>query len=278
MKSLSALLAISVFLLAAGCRSSASARKMARDLSRRAISALENRPFDGDSVGLAGRDVGIARGLAPDEALVHVAAGKLALTTGHDVGSWYKLSRYAPQAVETARREASAALQADPKSPEAWCFQAYIDILERRWDRVQDEVNRAWQLDSSAFEPYQLRAVSMRLLKRYDESRHFYMVADSHAVEMWQRKQVLAGLGEVARGVGDTDGQLALLHRLVELEPGNAWTTGLVAEWHMSHHRYAEAVIWWEKAVALAPFPRAVQQLAKAREAVRTGVAPAADD
>jgi len=239
---------------------------------------LQDHPFELDSVALAATQLGAAAKLSPDEAWVHIGNGQLALTTGHDMGSWYRLERFDPSAVALARREAALAIASDSLEPQAWCSSALIHILDKRWDLVQGEVNRAYLLDTSAFEPYHLRGVAYRMVKQYDKSRQFYLLADSHATTAGQRKQVIAGLSAVAKGQGDHFEELRLLMKDVETDPTNAWSYGMVAEWYMTQKRYAEAVQWWEKTVAIAPFGRAVAQLAKAREAVRTGVAPAPGD
>ena len=262
----------------ASCKPSPADRVKAKALAKSAYSTLENRPFEMDSVNVAIRQLATASTLSPDESWVHIGLGQLALTRGHDAGSWYKMKRYDPAAVEVARTEAAKALAADSAEPQAWCFSALLHILDKRWDLVQSEVNRAYLLDTSAFKPYHLRAVTYRLLKQYDKSRQFYKLADCHAVEIEQKKQVLQGLSEVAKGLGDYAEQLRLLMQVVENDPTNGWAIGLVAEWYMAQKRYPEAVQWWEKTVAIAPFPRAVDQLAKAREAVKTGVAIAPDE
>lgn len=262
----------------AACKPSPADRAKAKDLAKSAFSTLENRPYDLDSVRWAATRLAMATKLSPGESWVHLCKGQMALTRGHDIGSWYKLKRYDPASVEFARREAELALVADSTEPRAWCFSAFLHILDQRWDLVQSEVNRAYQLDTSAFEPYHLRAVAYRLVGQYDKSRQFYLLADSHAVEVGQRKRVLQGLSEVARGQGDDTEQLRLLLLGVENDPTSGWAVGLVAEWFMRRKRYPEAVQWWERTVALAPFPRALDQLAKAREAVRTGVVPAQED
>lgn len=268
-----------VFLAAfVACKPSPVDRSTAKELARSAYRSLVNRPYDLDSVRLAASKLEQASRLSPDEAWVHIGLGQLALTRGHDGGSWYKMKRYDTAAVAFARREAEKALAADSANAQAWCFNALIHILDKRWDLVQNDVNRAYQLDTAAFKPYHLRAVTYRLLKQYDKSRQFYLLADSHAVEIGQKKLVLQGLADVARGQGDHAEQLRLLMMGVENDPTNGWAVGLVAEWYMAQKRYPEAVQWWERTVAIASFPRARDQLAKAREAVKTGVAAAREE
>jgi tetratricopeptide (TPR) repeat protein len=257
------------------CKPSEQARSKARELSRAARATILANPYNGDSLTSAKLALQAAARLSPDEAWVHIGRGYLARAQGHgDGGSWYKAERFQPQLLAVARSEAAFAVAADPKEPIAWCLQSWIDALDGRYDKVQDDINRAHDLDSSLFEPYQTRAVVMQRTRHYEQAEIFARAADTHATEPWQKHMARQELATLAHVRNDRIEELRLLVLNAQDESDNGWTQASVAEWYMAEKRYAEAIPWWEKAVSLAPFRRAVEQLAKAREAVKTGVLP----
>lgn len=247
----------------------------ARDLAKRAYIALESRPYDRDSVAFADQSLAKAKRLAPEEVWVHIGLAHLALVRGHDGGSWYAGKMFDPNALGIAREEASKAVVDDPKEAMAWCMQGWVDILDKDFPRVQADVNQAYLLDTSLFEPYFLRAAALLGNRQYEKAKGFYLLADSHAVRPKQKANAHRGLSSVAYGQHDRAEELRQLLLQAAVEPDNGWGQSLVGEWYSREKRWPEAVEWWERTVALAPFPRAVEQLRKAREALRTGASPA---
>jgi len=76
---------------------------------------------------------------------------------------------------------------------------------------------------------------------------------------------VLGHRTSVAKVEGNAALQEQLLKEGIGLNPKNAYAYGEYAAFLMCKGRYRDAIVQWEQAIRIAPFPRAVSQLEKAK-------------
>ena len=83
----------------------------------------------------------------------------------------------------------------------------------------------------------------------------------------WDQAALLSQLEQMAEAHGDDAQQEKILKALIQLHPDSPWTHGNYAAFLYNRERYNDAVVEFEKAVALGSYPIAEEYLEKARRA-----------
>ena len=126
-------------------------------------------------------------------------------------------------------------------------------------------INKAKELDNGSFYPwyfegilYEKQGDFQAAIRAFDNAKS--KISMKHqSVMLNTRRQVIAQLTE------DAVLQEKLLKENIAQAPNNAHLYGNYGQFLMCQGRFREAVVQWEKALSIASYPRAVEQLAKAK-------------
>jgi tetratricopeptide (TPR) repeat protein len=169
-------------------------------------------------------------------------------------------------AVEKALAFAKRALELRPTESQASAQVARIYIIKKEYQTAWTLLNTAYDNDATNYYPWYLRgviAVKMndpkRALVQFDE-------AEKLAKHKYQHRQLNYQRQYIAKMNGDAAAEEALLKKNIQDNPDRANIYGNYAQFLKKHKRYDEAIAYWEKAIAISPYPHAIEQLKKTRE------------
>ena len=255
---------IAVLALSA-CAEQASAPS-AEDHARAALERLDAGSLRGGVLEQAAADVSRARQIDASDPWVAVASAELVLALGYRSGDGFRGRSYAPEAITHAERLLQPALQADPPLARAFLAQARIQILRGQRRQAWETLNTAYALQPQHHRPWLLRGVIALQMKdpqraktQLDEAERW---ADTKAAQI----AVLRQRVQWERQQGTSEGELAHLRRIIDIDPSAAHAHGNLGAVLLRMKRYEEAVQAYERALSIERYPLAEHQLAQARQ------------
>ncbi len=235
----------------------------AREIAHRVFYSIEEAPYGPGVLEKAATQLRLAASLDGDEAWVHIALSRLYLQAGFLSGDRFNLASYAADFIERAHIHAKRAVELAPSMSMSVSQLARIQIILKDRDNAWKGLSVAYKADPADFYPWFLRAVmeradSVRANKSLEE-------AERRATKLYQHRLVNLERIDLASGVKDVESAEKYHKKAIELEPGSAHAYGNYGHFLFWHKRYEEAVVQLEKAVAIFPYPLAVEELKRAK-------------
>ena len=234
---------------------------------------LEAYRFDARKVALAQRNLFWARLLSSDNHWVLLADSQAELVTGYRYGDRLRANAYEEAYLARARAHALTARERWPEDSMVMAHWARFQIIQGDLSEAWETLNQAHTLDRENFYPwYYLSVVNLRM--RYPEmAQQLLGRAEQHSSMHHQRVMVAHRMAHVARALEDLAAEEAAYLRVIELDPDAPQAYGNYANFLRNQGRYAEALEYYERAIAIRPYPLAVRGL----ERVRRKAADSAD-
>jgi tetratricopeptide (TPR) repeat protein len=231
------------------------------DSARSAFFAVEEKPYHSDVVHKAKRDVEQAYLQQPRDPWVLIALSRLALEDGYQRGWRDRLSSYSASAVDKALDYAKAAVSAGPSEFMAHVALARVQIITENYTGAWDSLNKAHDLDKQDFYYWYLLAVLA--FEKKDSHYAHTMVdgAERRARLTYQRRWVLELRGNLAHRENDVRAEEDAYRRSIELEPAEPQLYGNYANFLKQQHRYEDAITYYQRAIAIKPYPLAIEEL-----------------
>ncbi|WP_346837370.1 tetratricopeptide repeat protein [Microbulbifer sp. SAOS-129_SWC] len=198
-----------------------------------------------------------------DDPWVYLCASLATLVAGYDIGDWYSAGSFVPGTVERALQLAGRARSLAPGLSQAQAHYARVLIVEGKYKLAWEVLNKAHDLDAKSFYPWYFRGIVAEKMRDAQRASAYFDEAGQRVVLAHQRNLLNIHRQKVARLTRDFSGQERLLRENIDKNPGTAIYYGNYAQFLMAHKRYAEARTYWEKAVAINPYPHALKKLAE---------------
>lgn len=231
-----------------------------------AILEMEQHPFSGPVLEQSAQSLKQALQKTPDDTWANIGAAELYLRIGYKVGSRYKQDNYVPEALDNAYTLAQRAIELAPDNSRAYALLAKLQIIRGEYKTAWETLNQAHKLDPDSFYPWYYLTVLNRYYKLYDKAKYYADRAESLAQYTHQRRWVIGERKNIADATGDLKAEEQAHLALIALEPDRPHPYGNYATFLYYQKRYTEAVTYFEKAIAISPYPKAVELLEKSRQ------------
>ena len=239
-----------------------------RELAREAYYQIEANVFAWGRLEEAYTKINKAADQDPKEAYVYLAVSLGTLVAGYTIGDWYEMKTFAGDSVQQAMNYAQQAVTLDPNLSQAHAHLGRLLILKREFAEADQHLKKAKELEPTNFYPWYFEGVShekqghlVEANQAFDRAQQ-YTALKHHPLLILNHRQIVAKLSK--------DYTLAekLYKDGIALNPESAYAHGNYAQFLMCQGRYREAIVFWEKAISIVPYGRAIDQLAKAKEYV----------
>lgn len=240
--------------------------------AKRAFFALEAKPFDRETARKAAQAIGRAYKAEPNDPWVLVAASQAVLSDGYIKGDRSRLGSYDPDSVKRADELARRAVALGPREPMAHIQRARLQIIAEDFRGAWDTLNRAYGLAPDGFYPWYYRGVISYRMQDAKRAAEAFDAAFERAREPYQKEWAVGRRCDLAHMQRDHVAEERCLKQLIEMSPGEPHPYGNYALFLKGRKRYDEAIEYYRKAIAIRPYPLAVEQLKQAeilREAAR---------
>lgn len=201
-----------------------------------------------------------------NEAFIYAAVSLGTLVGGYNIGDWYDLTTFAGTVVQDALGHARQAVSLDPNLGAAHAQLARVLIVRKEFVEAAEHIAKAKALDPDSFYPWYFKGIWHEKQGHVAEATHTFNRTQQAAALPHHSMMVLVHRASVAKVGGNAALREQLLKEGIALNPASAYAYGDYAAFLMCTGRYLEAIVQWEKAIHIAPFPRAVSQLEKAKQ------------
>jgi tetratricopeptide (TPR) repeat protein len=242
------------------------AEREAKDLARDAFYALDEKPFDVERRSKALEDIQRAAKQSPKEPWVAIATSRAILELGYSKGDRYRLTSFDPEAVEKAEEYAKQSVLLGPNESLAYSQLARVQLIRGNYRPAWDTLNQAHEKDPNDFYPWYLRGVLSNRMKNAERAKAALDEAEKHATQLYQGRLTLYERMTLAKLTGDLSAEERIYKQLIDLDPQNAHAYGNYANFLLSQKRYDEAIASYEKALSIASYPLAREQLERAKQ------------
>jgi len=236
-----------------------------RDLARQAYYQMEAHVFDRAQLQEAYTKINQAADQNRNEAFIYVAVSFGTLIGGYTIGDWYDLDTFSGDTVQQALGYAQQAVALDPNLGAAHAQLARVLVVRREFEEAARHIATAKVLDPDSFYPQYFEGIWHEKQGLATEANQAFDRAQHAATLPHHSMLVLGHRTSVAKVEGNAALQEQLLKEGIGLNPKNAYAYGEYAAFLMCKGRYRDAIVQWEQAIRIAPFPRAVSQLEKAK-------------
>jgi tetratricopeptide (TPR) repeat protein len=237
----------------------------ARAISKEAYETIYQHPFEGAILQQAQKHLDQAHTLNEKEPYVWLGAAELTLAGGFHSGDFLDAQNYERGVVDQALTLAQRGVQLDDKLADAPVVAGKIFLALGRLTDAQRELDRARALEPAAFKPLFYQAVWYKKQGDWTKFQEGLRSAGAVAKGDWDQRSLLYQLEAIAEERGD-DAQHEKIHKaLINLDPKRPWPHGNYGWFLLDRQRYDESIAEFEKAVALMPYPNALQGLEQAR-------------
>lgn len=241
-------------------------KRTPRALAREAYYQIEANVFSRAQLQDAYTKINLAADQNRNEAFIYVAVSLGTLVGGYTIGDWYDLTTFGGTVVQDALGHARQAVSLDPDLGAAHAQLARVLIVKKEFLEAAEHIAKAKALDPDSFYPWYFEGIWHEKQGHVPEATHAFDRAQQAATLPHHSMLVLVHRASVAKIGGDAALQEQLLKKGIALNPDSAYAYGDYAAFLMCKGRYREAIVQWEKAIHIAPFPRAVSQLEKAKQ------------
>jgi Tfp pilus assembly protein PilF len=235
-----------------------------RERAQQAFYQLEEEPHDRALMETVWLNLQALHASNPGEPWVHIALSRIHLAAAYETGDRFSIRSYATEELESARRHAQEAVTLSPSLSMAMSNLARIQIILSDRKNAWTALRTAHDADRNDFYPWYLRAVLER--SKPENATRSLEAAARLATRTYQRRFLLDEHVTLALRERNLVAAEKYLRKIVELEPHRAYSYGnygwFLANWA---RRYDDAIVQLEKAVAIKPYPAAVEELKRAR-------------
>jgi len=254
-----------VLLLFVASTSTTHAQEKPGELARKAFYQIESRPFSQDVTRKAVEDIVRAQKTAPSDPWVLIAISRALMEQGYLKGNRSKLSSYDAKSMEGARSYAKQALETGRQESMAYVQWARIQIITEDYRGAWETLNQAHKIDPDGFYPWYFRAIISLNMNDPARAEDALNEADSRSVLPYHGRWVAQSRITLAQLKKDPAAEEAYYKKAIALEPQEPHPYGNYAGFLKRHKRYDESITYYEKALAIAPYPLAEEQLRQTR-------------
>lgn len=226
---------------------------------------IEGNVFDPSQLRQAAIKLERARKAYPNDPWVYMTESLATLVSGYKIGDWYKLNTFTEGSVDRALDLAKMAVELGPNESQAYAHLARIYIIKRKYKTAWSLLNEAHERSPESFYPWYFRGIISEQMRDATRATWYFDEADKCAKYDYQREIVNIHRQAVAKFTGNLGGQERLLKENIDRNPSNPYGYGNYASFLMKQKRYDEAIDNWERAIRIAPYPHAVEQLEEAK-------------
>lgn len=241
------------------------AQEDAKALARGAFYSIEAYPFKRVTVKNAIEVIKRAEKLNPKEPWVAIATSRMWLEKGYRKGDRYKTTNFEAEELTKAEYYAKQGVSLGPTESLAYSQLARIQIIRGDYGTALQTLNQAHSKDASDFYPWYLRGVLRARMKDAVRAKAALDKADEYATVLYQRRFVLRERIVLAGLLKDRTAEERYYKAIIELDPQDPYAHGNYGNFLLSQKRYDEAIASFEKALSIAPYPLAREQLERAR-------------
>ena len=239
----------------------AAGNPVAGTLARNAFFAIENKPFDREVTGKAAEDIARAYKQDPKHPWVSIAISRLHLEQGYLKGDRTKLSSYLAESIEKASRHARQAVELGANESMAHVQVARIQIISENYKGAWETLNQAHKLDMAGFDPWYFRSVISIKMNDPKRAGDALDEAEKRSTLPYQKRWVTQNRIHLARLNKDAVAEEKYYKTAIEQEKEEPHPYGNYATFLKRHKRYDEAITYYQKALAISPYPLAEEQL-----------------
>lgn len=244
---------------------SATFSETAKQISKRAYYLIDESPFDSNAHEQA--RILIEKGYEqnPDEPWLYITSSLLMLHDAYKIGSRFNATTYDNATFLEAVELAEVAKSLGREEGQAWVNLANYKIISRDLRGADRLLDRAGELDPNNFYLWYYRSVVNYARKEYEYSRINLEIARGLTTHYYQRKLITRQNQRNAKKMGDIKLQEELYVQNIRDFPENAYMYGNYANFLKYQKRFRESALEYQKAVAINPYGRAVEQLKKVK-------------
>jgi tetratricopeptide (TPR) repeat protein len=232
-----------------------------RVLAEQAFYAIERAPFDSQVLKEMGDQIYRAEKINATDPWVLIALSQLQMELGYMSGNRFKLSSYDVGYFERAKSYAEQAVKAAPENVIAQAKWAKIQIILNDNTGAWETLNRAHLIDPENFYPRHLRAALLMEMKQPDMAETALQEAERRIAEPYQRRWVIQQKITLAKIRKDPAAEERAHKEAIAADPNEPHPYGNYAGFLKWQKRYDEAIEYYNKAIAISPYPLAVEQL-----------------
>ncbi len=234
-------------------------------MAKDAFYEIEADPFDRSVVENAAQKIKAALESEPKNPWVLIAVSRLVLEMGYMKGDRSKKSTYSPGTIEKAGAYAKEALEYGAGVGMAHVQYSKIQIINGDLKGAWLTLNKAYEIDPQDFYPWYYRAVISVRMKDFKRADSLLNEAEARSARFYQKSWVAGRRINVAKLIGDEDGIEQAYKKSIEIDPTSPHRYGNYAHYLKWKKRYKEAIIYYEKAISISPYPIALKELEEAR-------------
>jgi len=240
----------------------------ARELAKSAYFQIEANVFDPSELSSAIQKLNTAQNQNPKEPFVYLTASLAVLVKGYKIGDWYETRNFAEGSVEQSVKLAEQAIGLNRNLGHSYAHLARLRILTKDFKDAERLINKAKELDKDSFYPWYFEGILYEKQGNVQAATRAFATAESKMTMKHQPTMLNNHRQSLAKLTNDTALQEKLLKENIAHAPNNAHLYGNYGQFLMCQGRFREAVVQWEKALSIATYPRAVEQLEKAKRFV----------
>lgn len=227
--------------------------------------SLETDPFDADLVERAMDACSRAEGRNSKDPWAYILGSYAHLRAGYTHGDPLKSKNYSPPSIAQARRLADKVGGMCPDRPECLVPAIRLDIIENRLEAAKSRLNRTYLIDSTDFYVWYYRAEIESRIGQTKNAQTHLDDAQRLAKHPWHQRWVVDSRIDLAAGAKNDALVDSLYRELIRMDTSNPYSYGNFGGSLLHRQRPAEAIGYLEKAVALRPYPLALERLKEAK-------------
>jgi tetratricopeptide (TPR) repeat protein len=240
-------------------------------MAREAFYRIEADPFNSSVVENAAHKIKTAFDGDPKNPWVLIAVSRLMLEKGYIKGDRSKKSTYSLGTVENAGIYAEEALKYGSDIGMAHIQYSKIQIINGDLKGAWLTLNKAYEKDPQDFYPWYYRAVISVRMRDFKRAGSLLNEAEARATSFYQRSWVAGRRISVAKLIGDESGIEDAYKKSIEIDPTSPHRYGNYAHYLKRKKRYKEAIVYYEKAISISPYPIALKGLQESKRLLNNG-------
>jgi len=237
-----------------------------KDYAMKAYHLMEESPFDREAFQRAVELINSAYKSNPNEPWVYIAYSLAAMQQGYKSGSWYRHKSFGNGVIDKAYQFAEKALQLGINESQTYAHLAKVLIIKKEYRKAWKLLNKSYQLDKSNYYSWFYKGIIDYYMKGYDDSLSNLDEAEKLITHRYQRKLITRQRQRIARKQGDKNLEERMYKKNIEDFPKNAYMYGNYASFLLKNSRPKESVFYYEKAISIAPYQKAVNKLKEAKK------------
>lgn len=259
------LLQVTLILFISGCASPPCEDKTANECGREIYYQLDEHIFDIEETRKAVKKLEYVANIDKDAEWVALSFSLLLLNSAYEVGDLYLKSSYDDNLLAESKKKASE-ISDNIELSQSHAHLARLQIIEGEYRKAWFTLNEAHQLDNNNFYPWFLKGVISYFMGDYSSAEELLIKSEKISEFKYQRRLATRYRQKVARQEGDSSKEEELLLKNIRENPDYAYMYSHYAGFLERQQRYKEAIEYYEKTIAIKPYPNAIRQLERLKE------------